>query len=219
MDITYYGHSFFRIRGREGTVVTDPYQPTMGYPLPSVNANICTISHEHPGHNNAGAIANDPYVAAGPGEYEVSNIFVFGRITYHDRQKGTRLGRNTIYVIEMEDLHVAHLGDLGHLPDQATVEFLGDVDILLIPVGGDVTLTASMASEVINMIEPRLVIPMHYHTPEYAGPAQLDPVSKFLKEMGVQSHPTSDTLRVSKTSLPTETQIVVLKYPGQKDDH
>lgn len=217
MDITYYGHSCFRVRGREGTIVTDPFQPSIGYTLPHVAADICLISHDHPGHNNAGVLLNAPYVIRGPGEYEVSGVFVFGWPSYHDRKKGKERGRNTIYTFEVEGIRVAHLGDLGHVPDQSTIEVMGDVDVLLIPVGGRVTLTAAMASDVINLIEPRLVIPMHYHTRAYAGETNLDPVSKFLKEMGVHNGGAGDTLRVSQSSLPGETQVVVLRYKGQKN--
>ncbi|MFQ5858711.1 MAG: MBL fold metallo-hydrolase [Anaerolineae bacterium] len=218
MDITYYGHSCFRIRSREGSIVTDPFQPSIGYAPPHIAADICLISHDHPGHNNAGVLRGDPYVVAGPGEYEVSGIFVFGWLSYHDRKEGTERGRNTIYTFGVDGIRVAHLGDLGHVPDQPTIEVMGDVDVLLIPVGGRVTLTAAMASDVINLIEPRLVIPMHYRTPAYAGETNLDPVSKFLKEMGIHNGTLGDTLRVSQSSLPDETQVLVLKYKGQRDD-
>ncbi len=217
MDITYYGHSCFRIRGREGTIVTDPFQPSIGYKLPNVSADICTISHDHAGHNNAGALKGDPYVIAGPGEYEIKGIFVFGWPSYHDRKKGKERGRNTIYTFQVDGVNVAHLGDLGHVPDQSTIEVIGDVDILLIPVGGHVTLTAAMASDVINLIEPRLVIPMHYRTAAYSGQANLDPVSKFLKEMGIHDGTAGDTYRVSQSSLPSETEVIILKYKGQRN--
>lgn len=216
MDITYYGHSFFRVRGREGTIVTDPFQPSIGYTLPHISADICTISHDHPGHNNAGSLQGDPYVIAGPGEYEISGIFVSGWPSYHDKKKGKERGGNTIYTFVVDDLNVAHLGDLGHVPAQSTIEVLGDVDVLFIPVGGQVTLTAAMASDVINLIEPRLVIPMHYRTRAYAGGTKLEPVSKFLKEMGVHDGTAGDTIHVSHSSLPTETEVTVLKYKGQK---
>jgi L-ascorbate metabolism protein UlaG (beta-lactamase superfamily) len=217
MDITYYGHSCFRIRSRAGSIVTDPFQASIGYALPRISADICTISHDHPGHNNAGILRGDPYVITGPGEYEIRGIFVSGWPSYHDRKKGKERGGNTIYTFEVDGITIAHVGDLGHSPNQATVEMLGDVDILLIPVGGRVTLTAAMASEVINLIEPRLVIPMHYRTRAYAGGTRLDPVSKFLKEMGVHNGTAGDTLRVSQSSLPAETEVMVLKYKGQTD--
>lgn len=217
MDITYYGHSCFRIRGREGSIVTDPFQPSIGYTPPKIEADICTISHDHPGHNHAGTLRGDPYVITGPGEYEVSGIFVFGWPSYHDRKKGKERGQNTIYTFEVDGVTVAHLGDLGHVLEQPTVEALGDVQVLMIPVGGGATLTTAMASDVISLIEPRLVIPIHYRTPAYAGEANLESVDKFLKEMGTQEGSVDDTVRISQTSLPEETQVLVLKYKGQKD--
>lgn len=216
MDITYYGHSCFKVRGSQGSVVTDPFQASIGYTPPRVTANICTISHDHPGHNNAKVLRGDPYVITGPGEYEISGVFVFGLPSYHDRRKGRDRGRNTIYTFQIDGVNVCHLGDLGHVPDQATLEGMGDVDVLLIPVGGKVTLTAAMAAEVINLIEPRIVIPMHYATDAYRGEAKLAPVRKFLKEMGVHDGGREqDTLRLTASGLPGDTEVIVLKYRGE----
>jgi L-ascorbate metabolism protein UlaG (beta-lactamase superfamily) len=216
MDITYYGHSCFRIRGSQGAVVTDPFSSATGhYTPPTVPADICTVSHNHAGHNNTSVLAGNPYIISGPGEYEVSGIFVYGWPSYHDSQEGEMRGCNTIYSFEIDGLNVAHLGDLGHVPAKGLLERIGDVDVLLIPVGGDVTLTAAMASDVISLIEPHLVVPMHYHTAAYGGPANLDPVSKFVKEMGAKHIQPEASLRVSSSSLPDETRIAVLKYKGE----
>ena len=215
MDITYYGHSCFRIRGNESSILTDPFHPSIGYTLPRISADICTISHDHPGHNNAAGIAQvEPYVIKGPGEYEVRGTFVFGWPSFHDQQGGKERGGNTIYTFEVDGIGVAHLGDLGHVPDQATVELMGNVDVLLIPVGGQVTLNAAMASDVISLIEPSVIIPMHYHTEAYTGEIQLDPVDKFLKEMGIHDCGADTTVRLSQSSLPEETQVMVLEYKG-----
>lgn len=215
MDITYFGHSCFKIRGSRGAVVTDPFQSSIGYAPPRVTADICTVSHDHPGHNNVKVLRGKPFVITGPGEYEIKGIFVFGFPSYHDRRKGRERGRNTIYTFEIDGINVCHLGDLGHVPDQATLEAIGDVGVLLIPVGGKVTLTAAMAAEVINLIEPRVVIPMHYATKEYRGETKLDPVRKFLKEMGVQDRRREeDTLRLTPSSLPDETEVIVLSHRG-----
>ena len=215
MDITYFGHACFKIRGSRGSVVTDPFQTSIGYAPPRVTADICTISHDHPGHNNAKVLRGNPFVITGPGEYEIKGIFVFGFPSYHDRRKGRDRGRNTIYTFEIDGINVCHLGDLGHVPDQATLEAIGDVGVLLIPVGGKVTLTAAMAAEVINLIEPHIVIPMHYATKDYRGEVKLDPVHKFLKEMGVQDgQRVQDTLRLTPSGLPDETEVIVLNYRG-----
>ncbi len=191
--------------------MTDPFQPSVGYPPPQVSTDICTVSHDHPGHNNTAILRGDPYIIAGPGEYEVSGIFVFGWPSFHDDERGKKRGRNTIYTSEVDGVNIAHLGDLGHVPDQATVEAMGDVDVLLIPVGGEVTLNAAMASDVISLIEPNVVIPMHYQTSAYAGEADPDPVDKFLKEIGTPNGATDHTVRISQSSLPEETHVMVLK--------
>jgi L-ascorbate metabolism protein UlaG (beta-lactamase superfamily) len=211
MEITWYGHSCFRLRAKEGAVVTDPFDRSIGYSLPRTTADIVTISHNHPGHNNADAIKGDPHVINGPGEYEVKGIFVFGIPTFHDKRKGRDRGRNTVYLIEAENLSVCHLGDLGHMPNQAQVEELSQVDVLLIPVGGTSTLSPAVAVEVINLIEPRIVIPMHYRTPYVK--MKLDPVDAFLKEMGVKPDP-QDSLKVQAGSLPADTQVVLLGVKG-----
>jgi len=212
MEITWYGHSCFRLRGREGTVVTDPFDKAVGYSLPRITADIVTISHDHPGHNNAEAVKGDPYVITAPGEYEIRGIFVFGIRTFHDRRQGRDRGANVAYLIEMEDLTVCHLGDLGHVLTQSQAEAMSEVDVLLIPVGGTSTLNAAAAVEVINLIEPRLVIPMHYRMPGVK--MKLDPVDKFLAEMGVKASAPEESLKVTAGALPEETRVALLEPKG-----
>ena len=212
MEIIWYGHSCFRLRAKEGTVVTDPFSKEIGYNLPRLTADIVTISHDHPGHNNAAAIKGNPRIIKNPGEYEVKGIFIFGVQTYHDRRKGRDRGGNTVYIFEMEGLSIGHLGDLGHIPTQDQMDLLSDLDILLIPVGGKSTLNAAMAAEVINLIEPRIVIPMHYRTPQVK--MKLDSVDIFLKEMGVKAGEPPPSLKVTPSSLPEDTQIVLLSIKG-----
>lgn len=211
MDIKWYGHSCFRLRDRAGIVVTDPFPRTLGYERPPrLRADIVTISHEHENHSDLRGFQGEPFVINGPGEYEVSGIFVTGIRTFHDNKKGKDRGFNTIYLIQYEDMSVCHLGDLGHVPSQEQVEELNEVDILLVPVGGAGALTAAQAAEVVSLIEPRLVVPMHYRTEVYSG--QLEPVEKFLKEMGLKEVPTEAELKVTKNQLPEETQVVLLSY-------
>ncbi len=136
MEITWYGHSCFRLRTRQATVVTDPYQKGTGYNLPRLRADIVTISHDHPQHCNVQAVKGDPKVISGPGEYEVKGLFVIGIPTFHDGRQGKLRGPNTVYLFALEDLTICHLGDLGHVPTQSQIEDLGDPDVLLIPVGG-----------------------------------------------------------------------------------
>ena len=137
-------------------------------------------------------------------------MFITGIATYHDGRSGSVRGPNTVFLFDFEGLTACHLGDLGHAPSQAQIEALSDVDVLLIPVGGLHTLDASTASEVISLIEPRLVIPMHYKTPKEK--ARLDTVDKFLKEMGLTASPPLPELKITKSSLPEETQVALLKH-------
>jgi L-ascorbate metabolism protein UlaG (beta-lactamase superfamily) len=210
MDITWYGHSCFRLSDRGVTIVTDPPSDDLGYDRPRIRADVVTISHEHPGHNNRVGFRGGPRFFDGPGEYEVKDVFITGIATYHDGRSGSVRGRNTVFLFEFDGLTVCHLGDLGHVPSQSEVEALSAVDVLLIPVGGVHTIDASKASEVISLIEPLLVIPMHYSTK--VEKAKLDTVTKFLKEMGVAPVPPQPELKVAKSSLPEDTQVVLLTF-------
>lgn len=214
MDITWYGHSCFRLSERGVVVVTDPPSDDMAYARPRIRADVVTISHEHVGHNNRIGFRGGPKFFDGPGEYEVKGVFITGIATYHDGRRGANRGLNTVFVFDFDGVSVCHLGDLGHVPTQAQMEALTDVDVLLIPVGGLHTLDASKATEVISLIEPRLVIPMHYKTP--VEKARLHKVDKFLKEMGLTPMQPQPELRVTKSSLPQETQVILLDYSDQK---
>jgi len=210
MDITWFGHSCFRLSDRGVTIVTDPPGDDMGYDRPRIRADVVTISHEHPGHNNRIGFRGGPKIFDGPGEYEVKDVFITGIATYHDARNGAAHGLNTVFLFDFDGLTICHLGDLGHVPTQSQVEALSSVDVLLIPVGGLHTIDPPKASEVISLIEPLLVVPMHYKTKvEKAG---LQTVDKFLKEMGLSPMPAQPELKITKSSLPSDTQIVVLDY-------
>jgi L-ascorbate metabolism protein UlaG (beta-lactamase superfamily) len=208
MDITWYGHSCFRLGERGVAIVTDPPSDDLGYDRPRIRADAVTISHDHPGHNNRLGFRGGPRFFDGPGEYEVKGVFITGIATYHDARNGAARGKNTVFLFDFDGVTVCHLGDLGHVPTQSQIESLSDVDVLLIPVGGLHTIDVSKATEVISLIEPRLVIPMHYKTS--AGKAKLQPLDKFLKEMGLASLPIQPELKVTKGSLPEETEVVLL---------
>ena len=217
MEITWYGHSCFRLRDRDATVVTDPFDKTLGYDLPRVRADIVTVSHDHPHHNNAQAVKGELKVVDGPGEYEIKSVFINGIATYRSRRggKGQKDGdggdeRNVIFVFEFDGLSVCHLGDLAQVPAQTQVEALSNVDVLLVPVGGSTSLNAAQAAEIISLIEPYIVIPMQYKTSAIS--LKLDGVQKFLKEMGTPRIEPMDGLKVTKSSLPQETQVVVLNH-------
>lgn len=210
MEITWYGHACFRLRAPEATVVTDPFTKELGYNLPTVRTDIVTVSHDHANHSYVKGVKGRFKVVQGPGEYEINGVFIYGIPTFHDGRRGRDRGKNTVYLFEFEDLTVCHLGDLGHMPTQTQVETLGDVDVLLIPVGGHYTINAAQAAEVINLLEPRVVLPMHYKTD--LCQVKLDPVDRFLTEMGLKKAEPRDTLKVTKSRLSDETQVTVLAY-------
>lgn len=210
MEITWLGQSCFRIKGKDATVITDPYDRSLGYTLGKPTAEIVTISHDHPDHNYVEGVGGEPMVITGPGEYEVANVLITGIRTYHDANGGKERGKNTVYLFEEEDITVCHLGDLGHVPTSQQVEAMTNVDILLIPVGGTYTIDAAQATETISLIEPKIVIPMHFQTE--ALKFKLDPVEKFLKEMGLKEVTPQAKLNVTRNSLPDQTQVIVLDY-------
>jgi len=209
MDITWYGHSCFRLRDRSVTIVTDPYEKNIGLTLPRLKADVVTVSHNQAAHNCVEAVKGEPIVLDGPGEYEIKGVFITGTGSQHGKIEDPQT-QNTIFVFEIETLNVCHLGDLNHIPSQEQIEALGDVHILLVPVGGSNSLSASQAAELISLLEPRIVIPMHYAVPELT--ITLDPVSKLFKEMGLREPTPEDMLKATPASLPEETQVVLLAY-------
>ncbi len=210
MDITWYGHNCFRISERgQASVVTDPLTDNLGYSLPRLKADIVTVSHDAPGYNNLEAIRGYQHVLSGPGEYEIGGVFIIGVLTFDPASEDPQ--RNVIYVLDYDSLTVAHLGCLAHVPNQSMIDALGAVDIALVPVGGGPGLSSSEAAEVVSLLEPSLVIPMHFGTEALRG-MELDAVDRFLKEMGSDRLPPEPTLRVSSGSLPEQTQVVLLDY-------
>ncbi|MGH2459174.1 MAG: MBL fold metallo-hydrolase [Chloroflexota bacterium] len=210
MEIIWHGHAHFRIRGREGVVVTDPTLRKGNGSAPRTTADVVTISHAHPGHSQAGVVGGQPRVLSGPGEYEVKGINIIGIPTFHDAERGKKYGKNVVYLIYLDDLVVCHLGDLGHLPTTDQVDQIGDkVDVLLVPVGGDGTIDAVQAVEVISLIDPRIVIPMHYQIGDLD--LELDPVDKFLREMGVTDAEAQPKASITRSSLPEATAVTVLQ--------
>jgi L-ascorbate metabolism protein UlaG (beta-lactamase superfamily) len=210
MDIYWYGHSCFRFMERGvASIVADPFDESIGYEPPRVRADIVTISHDAPGHNSVGELKGVSHVLSRPGEYEIGGVFITGAQTYDVKAAPEDLRRNIVFVYDFGELTVCHLGDLNYVPGQSQIESLGPIDVLLVPVGGGGALNSAQAGEVISLIEPSVVIPMHYQTPE--SRISLDPLDKFLKEMGVTAVEEMDFLRVrSRSSLPEETQVVVL---------
>lgn len=214
MEITWYGHSCFRLTERNmATVVVDPFDnKSIGYFPLKLKADIVTVSHDAPGHNNTDSVKGTSHIITGPGEFEIGGVFITGVQTdgAGRAKKAREASRNTLYVFDYDGLTVAHLGDLKQVPTQTEVEALGTVNVALIPVGGGGGLNAAKATEVVSLLEPNIVIPMHYSTSDVK--ITLDSLNKFLKEMGLSKQETQPSLKVTRNSLPEETHVVVLDY-------
>lgn len=188
MDISYLGHSSFKIKGKTGVVITDPFDPSfVGLKYSGVEGDIVTISHNHDDHNKADLVKGVKKIISGPGEYEMMEISILGFPSYHDDKKGEERGKNTIYVYEIDGLRLAHVGDLGHTLNEQMIEELGDIDILFVPVGdSEYTIGPKQALQIIQDIEPYYVFPMHYQMSEAKNSSlKLLPVEKFLEECGM----------------------------------
>ena len=210
MTIFWLGQSAFKIVDKEVTVAIDPYDK-IGLKMPKFQADILLITHDHSDHNFIEAIKGEPFIIDSQGEYEVRNVFVYGLPAFHDNKEGAESGKITVFVIEMEGMKIAHLGDIGQesLTDEQLEELEG-VDILLIPVGGEETINGAGAVKIISQIQPRIVIPMHYKIPGLN--MRLEPVDKFLKEFGVSAPEKMEKLKISKKDLPQEeTKVIVLE--------
>jgi len=215
MILTWLGHSCFKLQDKIGadgvTVVTDPFGKQFGLKLPNCEADIVTVSHDHEDHNNVAALRGNPFVVNCAGEYDVKNVLIEGIDSFHDESQGAERGRNLIFRLEIDDISVVHLGDLGKSLDNSQLEKLAGTDILLIPVGGKYTLDAKKAVEVIAQIEPRIIVPMHYQTEDLKIEG-LDGIEKFIKEFGLTPS-YEEKLKISKKDLPQEDmELVILKY-------
>lgn len=213
MDIKYLGHSSFFIKSKEAKLVTDPFDPQMvGLKFPKVEADIVTVSHHHQDHDNSKAVEGSPLVVDMAGEYERKGLRVSGFQTFHDKTKGTERGENIVYKIEGENISLFHCGDLGHVLDDSFIDQLGEVDILLVPVGGFYTIDSTDAVELVKKIEPSIVIPMHYNHPKLNQQTfgKLSPVADFLKKLGVENIPPVAKLVVKKEELQEEMKVVVM---------
>ena len=207
-EFRWYGHNCFRIKAREATVLTDPVDRSTGFTLPKQTADIVTISHEHPGHTNLDAVRPEFQVVRGPGEYEMHDAFVTGIRTYHDDARGAERGYNTVYLIELEGMVVCHLGDLGHPLTEEQAEAMSNVDVLLVPAGGGDVIDPTKAAELIGQLEPKVVIPMQYATPQ--GDKHLGDLATFCKQLGVEVPATEDKLVLRHSDLAETMRLVVL---------
>lgn len=194
MDIKYLGHSSFLLSGKQGKVVLDPFDSTMlGGKFPNVEANIITLSHDHGDHNAVSAVkpagATQPLVFDIPGEYESHGIRIYGFDTFHDKKKGEERGRNVMFKIVIDDISILHCGDLGHALSAEIVDDIDGVDVVMIPVGGHFTINADEARQVVEKLEPSVVIPMHYKDADFKPEIMdlLAPVDDFLEKLGASA--------------------------------
>jgi L-ascorbate metabolism protein UlaG (beta-lactamase superfamily) len=193
------------------TIVTDPYDHnSVGLEPLKIKGDIVTVSHDAPGHNFISAVKGRSYLVTGPGEYEVGGVFITGVQTNGRGKRGSDDVRNTLYVFDFDGVTIAHLGDLSRVPGQAEVEALGEVNVALVPVGGGIGLNAAKAAEMVSLLEPGIVIPMHYS--QRGSSLKLAPLGKFLKEMGVAETPPEPSVKVTRSTIPSETRVVVLDY-------
>lgn len=212
MEITWHGLSCFRLTERGmATVITDPYDPNVaGLDPLKLRGEIVTISHEAPGHNFVSAVKGRNRVITGPGEFEIGGVFITGVQTNLRSKRSPKELRNTLYVFDYDGITVAHLGDIQKVPSQTEVENLGGVNVVLVPVGGGGSLNAAKAAEIVSLLEPGIVIPMHYQLP--GSTVKLSPLGRFLKEMGVGKIDPIPSLKITRTSVPSEAHVVVLEH-------
>lgn len=215
MQITYHGHSCFRLKGEAGTVVLDPFDDkAVGIPLARLSAEVVTISHNHVDHNAKDKVKGTskrerPFVIDFPGEYEVGGISVFGVKTFHDQVQGAEKGSNIVFKILLDGLSICHLGDLAHQLDEKQLDAIGMVDILFLPVGGPFSLMTEEAIKVANALSPNILIPMHYAAADYPSDTRVKPLEQFLQSFGMNVEP-QEKLVIEKERLPEEMELVVL---------
>lgn len=210
MHISWYGQSCFKILGKDIVLITDPPNKKVGVNSPRTKADVVTISHNHLSHNNTEKIKENPRVIDTPGEFNVKGANIYGIPSFHDKEEGKNLGTNNIFVIEIEKIKVCHLGDLGHKLSDSQLNMVDGVDILMIPVGETNLITIKEAIEIINAIEPKIIIPMHYSIKGLKN--KLSPLSKFCEEMSLKSKKAIPKLNIKYKDLPkTESEVVILE--------
>ena len=210
MDISYLGHAAFRLKGKTASLVVDPYDPSVGPKFPKVEADIVAVTHSHSDHNAIANVGGTPFVVSGPGEYEVKGIEVVAVKSFHDNKQGAERGLNTIYNFKIDKINICHLGDLGQSTlTEEQVEEIGNVDILLLPVGGHYTIDAAEANKIASQLEPKIIIPMHFKEAE-TKIEELATVDQFLKEIGKENLEPVNKLTVTTDKLPEETQVVLM---------
>ena len=213
MELTYYGHSCFKVKTKDLVLVIDPFDPNkLGIKLPKLEADVLLLTHDHFDHSYKAGVSGYRLLIDGPGEYELSGVDIVGIPVDHDGEHGSVRGKNTMYYIESEGVSVLHCGDLGHELDDATLAKFGEVTALMLPIGGVYTIGPEQAAKVVSSIEPSFVVPMHYKI-DGSKIADLGTLAKFLDEMGVdaQNGTKLDKLKLSSSDSELETKVVVLE--------
>lgn len=215
MNIQYYGHSCFKIttkpagRGQDDVVIfMDPFSKEIGLRPPQGQANLVLVSHDHADHNNVGVLKGDPKVLDIPGEYSVLGVNIIGINSFHDNENGKERGRNTIFVLESEEIRICHLGDLGTDLTEKQLEEINGVNILMIPIGGKYTIDGEKAADIIKKIEPNLVIPMHYKIK--GSTVDIDDEKKFCSEMGNCPKDAVSKISLKKKDLEEKSMEIIL---------
>lgn len=217
MQINWHGHSCFQIissliKGEKIQIVIDPFDEKIGLKLPHLEADILLISHDHYEHNNKKALKGSPFLINSPGEYEIKGVFIQGIEGFHDNSQGKERGEITIFTIESEGIRICHLGDLGQKElTEEQLDKIGNVDILMVPIGGIYTISAKEAQKIISQIEPKISIPMHYQIPKLK--IKLEDLNKFLKIMGQKSIEPQNKFSIKKKDLPTEEMKIIILKP------
>lgn len=215
MDIYWYGQACFKLKGKNASVIIDPYDPDFtGLNLPKdLQADIVLTTHSHKDHNFVSAVtgsgSSEPMKFSEPGEYEVSGVLVKGISSFHDNSEGSQRGVNTIFHLLFDNLAIVHLGDLGQTRlTEGQIADIGQTDILLIPVGSIYTIDAKQASDIVSQLEPKIIIPMHFQMDGLKF--ELEEVDSFLKEMGAEGVVPQPKLSINKERLPEEPQVILL---------
>lgn len=217
MNIVWHGQSFFEIvtkdrENKELKIVIDPFDESIGLKVPKTEAQILLITHQHSDHSNKKAISGNPFLIEEPGEYEINGVYIKGITAFHDDVEGKKRGDIVVYLIEAEDIKICHLGDFGQKElTSEQLEQIGDIDILMVPIGSVYTVDAKGASKIISQIEPKLVIPMHYQIPKLK--LKLNSLEQFLKEMGSSAIEPQKKLKIKSFNLPKEKMEIAVFEP------
>jgi len=214
MNIIWHGQSFFEIstkdiKNEELKIAIDPFDKNIGLKLPKVEAQILLITHNHSDHSNKKAISGSPFLIESPGEYETKGVYIKGVQGFHDDSQGKEKGKVVFYIIEVENIRICHLSDIGQKElTSEQIEQIGNIDILMIPVGGVYTLDAKQAANIISQIEPKIVIPMHYQVPNLN--LKLNSLEQFLKEIGSSNAEPQKKFKVKMSDIPKETMQTIV---------